>query len=843
MERFSRHGLIGLSRRDFIASGSALLAMAAGAPICEAADNPGLQRADGSPLTPDGNNAIRNVLFRGNMGSRTVQLHPWRADWITSPEAPAKEECILHFRKAFELSTTPSRFIIHVSADNQYLLRVNGRYVGVGPSHSGIQHWKYTTYDIAGFLHSGRNLISATVWSFGGHAPLRQITYQIGFLVDGDPGNSIDIRTDKSWRVAVEKGISTLPPPVFPKRYYYAASPGEKLDAKVFRWDWDAPDADVNEDNGWFPSTSIGHASIRGTASLQTHWQLVPDDLPLMDRLETPAGKVVRVSGLESCDHFPERAFTVPPGRHVSVLIDVGHFTTGYPELKVSKGRGSQVRLTYAGALYRADGRKGNRNNIKNKYIAGLSDEFYPDGDFDRSFSPLGWRAWRYLQIDVVTDNEALDVKGLRNWFTAYPFVRSARLDTRDSMLESIMNVGWRTAQLCAHDTYMDCPYWERLQYVGDTRIQALISYVMTGDDRLARQAIQAFHNSAIPDGITLSRYPSSLFQVIPGYSLFWVGMVHDFWMYNDDREFVRRYLPLIRSTLSWFAARLNPNGLLGKLPWWSFVDWSNGFHRGVPPEEGTGNSSILSLQFVEALRYAAKLENALGLKEMAHLDTEQADLISTAVWKQCWSSKYELLADTPEKRHFSQHANAFGVWLNIVPRREQKAVMNKILSVNNPGFPAKNIPPRMSLASYYFRFYLARALVHAGMGDRYLDILGPWRKMLSEGLTTWAETPPPTRSDCHAWSAHPNYDLLTTVAGISPSACGFRRVQIMPHLGHLKYLKATMPTPRGVVTLEIDLKSSKRYAAISLPPGLDGAFVWEQKHYRLSSGKRRLAL
>jgi len=33
-----------------------------------------------------------------------------------------------------------------------------------------------------------------------------------------------------------------------------------------------------------------------------------------------------------------------------------------------------------------------------------------------------------------------------------------------------------------------------------------------------------------------------------------------------------------------------------------------------------------------------------------------------------------------------------------------------------------------MTLATYYFRFYLARAAEHAGLGDEYLRLLGPWR-------------------------------------------------------------------------------------------------------------------
>ncbi|WP_372490084.1 hypothetical protein [Chitinophaga sedimenti] len=32
--------------------------------------------------------------------------------------------------------------------------------------------------------------------------------------------------------------------------------------------------------------------------------------------------------------------------------------------------------------------------------------------------------------------------------------------------------MGWRTSRLCAYETYMDCPYYEQLQYIGDTRIR-----------------------------------------------------------------------------------------------------------------------------------------------------------------------------------------------------------------------------------------------------------------------------------------------------------------------------------------------------------------------------------
>ena len=88
---------------------------------------------------------------------------------------------------------------------------------------------------------------------------------------------------------------------------------------------------------------------------------------------------------------------------------------------------------------------------------------------------------------------------------------------------------------------------------------------------------------------------------------------------------------------------------------------------------------------------------------------------------------------------------------------------------------------PALTQTTYYFKFYLFRAVEKAGLADRYLDLLAPWKAMLDLGLTTWAEKPEPTRSDSHAWSAHPTVNLLTLVAGIEPATPGFETVRIRP--------------------------------------------------------------
>ena len=93
----------------------------------------------------------------------------------------------------------------------------------------------------------------------------------------------------------------------------------------------------------------------------------------------------------------------IPSKTKASVLFDKGNLTTGYPELLTTKGRGSQIKMTSSESLLDAKGKKGNRNEIDGKSIAGYSDYFLPDGGDNRMFRPLWFRTWCYLQIEIET--------------------------------------------------------------------------------------------------------------------------------------------------------------------------------------------------------------------------------------------------------------------------------------------------------------------------------------------------------------------------------------------------------------------------------------------------------
>ena len=229
-----------------------------------------------------------------------------------------------------------------------------------------------------------------------------------------------------------------------------------------------------------------------------------------------------------------------------------------------------------------------------------------------------------------------------------------------------MLDVGWRTARLCAHETYMDCPYYEQLQYAGDTRIQALVSLYNAGDARLVKNAIAQIDESRTAEGATMSRAPTRQQQYIPPFSLWWIGMVHDYWRYEDDAEFVREMLPGVRAVLGFFARYQKPNGSLRPMPWWNFVDWA-WTKRGIPPTVDDGSSAVIDLQLLLALDWAADLEEALGSKR-ARRNIAHPRRQRTTIRKMYWDSSMATVRRYARATmtEFSQHANALAVLARV---------------------------------------------------------------------------------------------------------------------------------------------------------------------------------
>ncbi|MDQ2775079.1 MAG: glycoside hydrolase family 78 protein [Acidobacteriota bacterium] len=764
--------------------------------------------------------------------SHTATTHVWKAQWIDVPGSAPQEYGVYHFRRAFDLPSKPEHFVIYVSGDNRYELFVNGVRVSWGPARGDLTHWRYESVDIGSQLRDGKNVLAAVVWNEGENRAIAQISNRTGFVLEAARAEDVAVNTGRAWKCVEDKAYAPQPIPRDQVTGYYALGPNEKVDAKLYPWGWEQSGYD---DSTWVAARELSHAAARDARDAPNRWMLVAREIPLEEQTPETDLKIRKTEGLSNVSGFPLR---VAAHTKVSVLLDQDHLTTAFPELSVSGGAGASVSLHYAEALYVTKNPivKGNRNDIEGKQFYGPFDTYILDGG-RRSFRPLFWRTYRYIRLDVTAGEEPVTVESLRGVFTAYPFERKAQFMAAQSSsneeIQKILTTGWHTARLCAHETYMDCPFYEELQYAGDARIQMLISLYMTGDSRLMKNGIGLLNSSRTAEGATLSRAPSHLQQYIPPFSLWWIGMVRDYWWYVDDPDFAREMLPGVRAVLTFYAGYQKANGSLSRMPWWNFVDWVKAWPNGEPPADPDGSSAAaLDLQLLMAYRWAGDLESALGDKALAAEDREKAAQLKATVLAADWDAARGLFADQPTHRTYSQQVNTLAVLAHVVEGEQARAVVTKTIA-----------DASLAKSSIYFRAYMNATLREVGLGERYLEMLGPWREMLGEGLSTWAEwNGPDTRSDCHAWGASPNFELLRTIAGIDSEAAGFKRVRIAPNLGSLKHVTAEMPHPHGMIRIDLKQDGGKLSGEVELPGDVDGEFDWNGQQRVLRAGKNSVA-
>lgn len=777
------------------------------------------------------------LLLCNALAAQEISLQKtWNAYWIAVPNEPAKDYGVYLFRKSIELADKPTAFPVYVSGDNRYKLFVNGKLASLGPARGDYFHWYFETVDLAPFLQAGKNQLAAVVWNDGDQTPMAQISIRTAFIVQGATQATEIVNTNKNWKSIRDVSHQPLTPDLI--YTYYVAGPGELVDMNQAQSGW--KNIDFKEEN-WQDAAQLEKGLPKGVFDWTYNWMLEARPIPQMELTPQRLQKMRQAEGVQVSANFPAQAstFTIPANTTATILLDQTFLTNTYPTLLFSKGKDAVISMKYAEGLYlnegaekhwKAQNQKGNRNEIEGKHFVGKEDRIISNGSDNQEFTSLWWRTYRYLQLKVDTKREPLTIEDLYGTFTAFPFEKKAEFDGGDPVYNQIMDIGWRTARLCAGETYMDTPYYEQLQYIGDTRIQCLVSLYNTGDDRLMRHAINLIDYSRNAEGYTMSRYPTAQQQVIAPFSLWWIAMLHDYWMYRPDANFVKSKLPGLQQVLYFFNKYQQADGSLKDLPYWNFTDWCTDWNGGVAPVGANGNSAALDLQLLWAYQTAAELEEKLGSSEFANRYKTAATQLQQTIRQKYWDASKQLFSDKSEKDLFSQHVNALAILTNTVKDKEATSLANKILTDTS-----------LSQATIYFKYYIHKALIKAKLGNDYVNWLGDWKNNLAYGMTTLAEISDinRTRSDSHAWGAHPNVEFLRTVLGIDSAAPGFQKVKIEPHLGKLTQASGIIPHPNGMISANYKKEKAGWTAEITLPKNTSGVLVWKGKEYQLKAGEK----
>jgi hypothetical protein len=714
------------------------------------------------------------------------------------------------------LEKVPEKLVIHVSADNRYNLFVNGQRVCYGPAKGDLQTYKYDVIDIAPFLKPGKNLLAALVYNGGEDRPLALITVQTAFMLRAEDEKFSFLNTGSGWKTYKNPAYKVISyyEMLFRERWFYgfyACGGGDEVFADKYPWGWETSAFD---DSNWL----VAEPLLFG----KQPWNLVPRIIAFMDDHLVFPEKIRKVTGANIAEGNwnGKTSLSIPANSKTSILVDFEIFTMGYPELTVSGGKNSKVQVKYAEALYEAVHLKAHRDSVNGLSMFGVWDIFHPDGQ-PRTFRPLWKRTFRYVQFNIETKSEPLEILSYQLEYSGYPYPEMANFESDNQRLNEIFEMSKRTLRMCSGETYYDTPFYEQLSYGGDNRPIAAISTYNSTDDRLLREVLRLYPQSENKEtGLFKSAYPSRFDFDQGSWSMGWIQTLHDYYFMRGDSAFVKQFSSKIDGVLRFYERHLDERtGMIGTVKNQNFIDWS--ITKGSLPRPNEmremKQSALLTLYFAHTLDCTAKLYNELGLKEKATHWEQLSKGIKVAVYTNCWDAEKQLFRDYSDKEIFSQHTNIMAILCDLLPPSQQSALLNRILTWNE----------FEEMASSYFSFFLFKAMEKTGQEDLYLDNLTFWYNFIDRGHTTCGETgfASHDRSDCHAWSAHPAYFMLSSVCGIKPADIGFNMIKITPHLGNLNRVKAEMPHPKGRIAVEYQKTKNGLRTRINLPVGLQGVF------------------
>lgn len=734
------------------------------------------------------------------------------AKWIWTPDWTIEDEnkvgSFVYFRKKFYLEDGPYQAKIKVSADSRYRLFINGVPVSFGPCKGDRFTWYYETVDISSYLREGENVIAAQVLRYSPMKAGNESVWKTrlaGLYVHGiirDPAGHVvnQLHTDESWRCMKDTALSL-------SQGIYTVFLGitEDVDGSKLPFGWNVSGYD---DCNWLPASPYQFDTLHGNLK---PWVLTERVIPLMKEENRRFSSVQRVIDSEASTEawldllYRDVPLTVPAHSRVIAELDAGELTTGFLQFAMSQGAEAKIRLLCA-ECYEQEPKlvpwmrdKGDRTDSVNGSLYGDYDIYHVAGIRGKveTYEPFWFRTFRYVRIEIETKGQPLTLHQLDYRETGYPLEVTGHFLSSDDSYSNLWDISLRTLQLCMHESYEDCPYYEQLQYAMDTRSQILFTYNVSGDDRLARKTFYDFHSSLLPQGLTQSRYPSNAPQVIPGFSLYWIYMLYDHMMYYGDVQLIKRYRSSVDAVLDYYDRMLDERGLVGEMPskYWSFIDWTDEWKEsfGVPTASHYGPLTIHSLMYAAALRKASEMAAFAGREGVASEYKERAERICTAVIANCRSMENSgLFTDGPGVELFSQQTQIWAILSETIKGEEAKQLME--ITLANDSLPK---------SSFAMSFYLFRALAETNLYDYAHSLWKPWRKMVDQKLTTWMEDTVSQRSDCHGWGAVPLYEFTSEILGVQPETPGYSSIRVRPRLGHLTWAKGQVVTPKGLVKVE----------------------------------------
>ena len=416
---------------------------------------------------------------------------------------------------------------------------------------------------------------------------------------------------------------------------------------------------------------------------------------------------------------------------------------------------------------------------------------------------------FRFAYVELVSDNASAEIASINATAILRDLEYIGSFDCSDPLLTKCYDTAAYTVHLNMQRFLWDGIKRDRLIWAGDmnTEVNTILAVFGGGCDVMTKSL----------DRIRDVTPPDQFMNGMAAYSLWWTLCHYDWYMGTGDKKYLMEQRDYLKALIPRYFDYIDENGSEA-LPNKFFDHPNQACHE-------TRHAGLQGL-----MRYAFQ-----GASELFRF-MEEYDLS-----EQCLKNADRLLAHRPDPQG-----------------AKQPAAMLALSGIHDPGEMAEKVilPGGANGFSTFLGYYTLMAVAEAGLTPAALPLIRQyWGTMLDLGATTfwedfditWAENahridelPVPGKKDphgdcgafcyknfrhslCHGWASGPAPFLTKYVLGIRPFAPGMKAVRFAPELGDLSWAKGTVPTPHGVITVELEKdKYGRTIGKIEKPDEVD---------------------
>ena len=691
----------------------------------------------------------------------TEEKSDWKAKWIWDKENLTEKNVWMCFSKTISLEKIPHELIASISADSKYWLYINGE-----------------TVVFEGSVKRGPQKNSGYYDSIDIAPYLKSGKNTICALVwfwDDETSYSYSGSGQGGF---IFEAISENITIISDKSWKVKRHTGY-IDSTLYPPNYRLPEYsiyfDARKDLGnWFSTnydfSSWENATEYATGGEGAYGKLFPRGIPFL-----------KDYGLKDYENSKKHEnYTVTKSLGEKITVDISYNAQITPYLKIIAPEGEKIRITTENTLIGA---------VSSTYIT---------KEGEQEFEALGWFNGEHITYKIP---KGVTVVSLKYRETGYNSSFCGDFKCDDEFLNSLWQKSLRTLYVTMRDNFMDCPDRERAQWWGDVTSEMIMTmYSMDSNSYLLYQkGVEAMLSHIDETNVLQTVVPiNDDYFELPVQQLAGIVGFFTYYEYTGDKAFLEKVYP---ATLNYLKLwEMGENSLVvHRGGSWDWPDWG----------KKADMVAIENAWVYYALSATEKMAEILGKNDDISFITERKNAISKG-YETLWTENGFKSEDVKEP---DDRANALAVLSGLAKNEQYDTIINVLTNTQN--------------SSPYMEYYVLEALCEMGkydiaqnrIKDRYNDMVYEDYSTLWEFWNSWQGT------KNHAWSGGPLVIMSKHFAGITPLEAGYEKVRINPQYSISDSMSCTVPTVKGLITLEYEKSGTEYIINLTIPQNMKADF------------------